>query len=579
MSEPIKFDRCECSIDRGRFDIRNIPLDCPVVWDLISSGYTTGIFQLETKLGQDWARKVRPRSIRELSDLISILRPGPLESNMSQDYVDVKFGRKPVEYLHPVLKPILEPTYSALLYQEQSLKIAVEIAGFSLIQADSLRKSLGKKDSVLMAKARTEFVEGAVKKGLVTKAVAEEIFGWIEKGQRYLFNLSHSISYATLGYQTAWIKAHLPHEFYASYLTYAKFKGDEKEEIYKLVQDARLFGIETIPPDIRLGNPEFRLVDGRIAYGLANVRGVGDGAINRILEAGQITTWPKFLDAVPGLHRNVGEALIKSGACDCYGLSRSRMIAELQVILGTSVRDEQGERVDVKGLTDREKDWFFTNFHKFGSTVSTLQGMMNIQNIVPVSRLTKKQVIETILELSEGAKRDDICKMKRAELNCMLKELGYDPGEQMRISPSRRSAILDKIKQLDMVFEDTPRIKAEAEKYFLGIALSCSPVDGVGSDQATHTCVDVARALSGEECKVCAIIDMVKHTKTKKGKNPGSPMCFVTLSDSTYSLDHAVVFPDAYQKNKDLCTEDLIVLVTGTKRDGSFIVSDMKKLI
>ncbi|KKM84661.1 hypothetical protein LCGC14_1296980, partial [marine sediment metagenome] len=221
----IQFTKCKCCVVPGKFDIENIPLDCEATWKLISGGYTIGVFQVEKKLGQDWARKVKPNNIEEQASLVSLLRPGPLESLMSQHYVDVKSGKKELEYLHESLIPILDTTYGCLVYQEQALRIAVDIAGFSPENADNLRKAIAKKLPKLMAELKEKFIAGANKRGLVDSETAEEIFSWIEKCQRYSFNKAHAVSYAMVGYQTAWMKCHFPHEFFTSWLTYSHYKS------------------------------------------------------------------------------------------------------------------------------------------------------------------------------------------------------------------------------------------------------------------------------------------------------------------------------------------------------------------
>ena len=157
----IKFTNCKCKVEKGKFSIGDIDLDCPAVWQLISSGRTVGVFQLEKNLGQDWSKRVRPNSLEELAVLTALLRPGPLEAGMTQDYVDIKFGRKKHSYLHQALKPILESTYGCLVYQEQAIRIATDIAGFSPESADELRKAIGKKKPELMAKVKSKFVKSA----------------------------------------------------------------------------------------------------------------------------------------------------------------------------------------------------------------------------------------------------------------------------------------------------------------------------------------------------------------------------------------------------------------------------------
>lgn len=593
MGKLVKWTGCNCQAKRGHFSIDDIPLDCPATWRLIGSGCTVGIFQLEKKLGQEWSRKAKPESVDDLAALLSILRPGPLESGMAQDYVDTKFMKKKAAYLHPGLKAILERTFGALIYQEQSLRIAAALAGFSLLEADSLRKGLGKKDPKVIAELGEVFVKKAVTAGTLTKPQAEEIFSWIEKGQRYLFNKSHAVGYGMTAYQTAWLKCHFPVEFFAAYLTFSGYKGDSKEEVYKLVQDARLFGIAILPPEIRRRNAHFAIVDGGIAFGLSNIRSVGGTAIGKIASvAGKaLDTWPQFLGMVPDLHRNVAEALVRSGACDCYEMPRRQMLAELEALFGTTTRDEAGNKVEVKGLTKKELEYFLAHREELGGTIPALLYMSErppADGPKPMSKMTKPEVVAAIQAMKEYPSAVDwevennaLMATKRKDLDAILKGLGYDPKAANRgcANDERRALLADRAYALETGFPDTNTAKANAEKFYLGIALSCSPADDADSSQATATCLDVARAPNGPTLSVVAIIDLVRHTKTKKGKAPGSPMCFLTLSDSTYSIDHAVVFPSAYEDLKHLCKEDSIVLVSGYKRDGSFLVQDMKKLL
>jgi len=587
-NKPIKFSKCSCRVIPGSFNVNDIPLDCEATWSLISSGYTVGVFQLEKQLGQDWARKVRPNNIQELSALTALLRPGCLESGMTQEYVDVKSGKTQVSYLHPILKPILESTHGCLVYQEQAIRMAVEIANFSLEEADNLRKAMGKKLPELMAQLKQKFIDGCKKAGTVSYQIAEEIFGWIEKSQRYSFNLSHARSYGELAYQTAWLKAHFPLEFFVSYLTHSSYKSDPKEEIYKLVQDARLFGIKIFAPDIRKQNVHFEIVnepeDG-IAFGLGHIKGVGQSAIQKIngfgLNEKSLDTWPKFLSSVPSLHRNVGVALIKSGACDCYGRDRSSMVRELEVILGTSVRDENGTKIDVKGLTGKERDFFFNKLDAGLEAKSILDIMGTDPDTLPppLKTLKKPELLRLVDQHVEGG--IDTSKMKKADIIQLLENSGY--AEDVEYSPcqnaARRKIMLEKSALLDEEIHDTNFANAAAEKYFLGIALSCSAADDADDSLATHTCLEVAKAGNSAKVITCAVIESVRHTKTKRGKKPGSPMCFLNISDSTYAIDPAVVFPDVYQTVRSVCKDDTICLVYGEKRNGSLIVSDIQKLM
>jgi|GEM_PF-606717 len=614
----IEFTNCKCKVEKGKFSINDIPLDCPAVWQLVAGGHTVGVFQLEKKLGQDWAKRVRPSNIEELAALISLLRPGPLEAGLSQDYVDVKFGRKKTSYLHPSLQQILAPTYGQMVYQEQALKIATDLAGFSPEAADELRKAIGKKKPELMAKLKDKFVQGAQAHGGIARGVAEEIFGWIEKCQRYSFNLSHAVSYALIAYQTAWVKCHFPHEFFTSYLTYSQYKGDPKEEIYKLVQDARLFGVDILPPDIRRGNIHFQMTEEPqkgVAFGLAHVRGVGASAIEKIVSAasttpgaGSLKTWASFLAAVPDFHRNVGVALIKSGACDCYGMDRSEMVRELEVILGTTVHDATGKKVEVKGLTNKEKVYFFEQLQQGAMTTQEILVQMAQppgEKTKMMSQMVKKELVAAAVGYLDqaGSAFDGIVdgdskfvytspEEKQAWLSSLgdrtkkqIEELMIQNGYQdVVVKPpcnndARRKIVAAKAAMLETPLDDSNTANAAAEKHFLGIALSCSPADDADDSLATHTCLEIAKAPNNEDIAVCAIIDGVKHTKTKRGSNPGQSMCFLTISDSTYSIDHAVVFPDAFERLKAFCKDDLICLIYGQKKNGSFIIRDIQKLM
>jgi DNA polymerase III alpha subunit len=194
-----------------------------------------------------------------------------------------------------------------------------------------------------------------------------------------------------------------------------------------------------------------------------------------------------------------------------------------------------------------------------------------------ISRMSKLEIIAAIIKINPET---ETSKLSRKALEVVLRdELGYKPTRPAINGGTRRAAIEKKVQELQTEREDTARIRAEAEKHYLGIALSCSPADDAETDRATATCLDVAKSPNGAELTVLGIIDLVKHTKTKRGKNPGSPMCFLTISDSTYSLDHAVVFPKQYEELKTRCKEGLIVLATGQKNEGSFIIDKIRVLI
>jgi len=577
----IKFKNCDCTVIPGRFHINNIPMNCPAALKLISSGKTIGIFQLETQLGQDWAKRVKPDSIEELANLTALLRPGGLESGMSQEYIDVKFGKKETLYLHPALKPILESTYGALIFEEQAIRIAVEIGGLTLENGDQLRKAIAKKKPELMSKMKRIFIDGAKQKGLVSEENAIEIFGWIEKAQRYSFNKSHSRAYGELSYQTSWLKCHFPLEFFASYLNYSAYKGDPKEEIYQLVQDARFFGIVVLPPDIKEKNIDFKINKEfkQIRFGLGHIKGVGKTAVDKILTncVSSLNTWKDFLIAIPSLHKDVGIALIKAGACDSYGFSRNNMVLQLETIFGTTTRDENGQKKEIKGLTPRERDYLLNKLSHQTQMKQILLDMINY-NPPKINQIKKTELIKIIEEYFNGAINPT--KMKKQEIIDIIKNEGIFGDDTIpKITEARRTILREKTALLEQDIVDTNTAKAMAEKHFLGIALSCSAADDTNKNGATHTCLELAKSLDINEAVLCCVIENVKHIKTKRGDNPGQPMCFLTLSDSTYAINTAVVFPNVYKNLKGLCKEDFVCMFSGYKKNGSFVIQDIQKLI
>jgi DNA polymerase III alpha subunit len=359
-----------------------------------------------------------------------------------------------------------------------------------------------------------------------------------------------------------------------------------------------------------------------IAFGLAHIRGVGASAIKKIVSAATETpgmdplkvsspclgTWGGFLASVPDFHRNVGIALIKSGACDCYGMERSEMVRELEVILGTSVHDESGKKVEVKGLTGKEKVYFFNQLELGEMTTQEILLQMSQPagcKTKTIKQMTKGELVKATQEYLDQADvafdgiTDGDSKFvytSSEEKVSWLSELGGRTKKKLEklmldngyrdivvkppcASDARRTMMARKAAMTESPLKDTNMANATAEKYFLGIALSCSQADDADQTLATHTCLDIAKATNQDDIVVCVIIDSVKHTKTKRGKNPGKPMCFLTMSDSTYSVDHAVVFPDVFSKLRGLCKDDVICLVYGDKRKGSFIVKNIQKLL
>jgi hypothetical protein len=780
----------------GQYNFKNIPLNDPRVWSLFARGDTLGIFQLEKQLGQDWSKKAKPQSIEELAALVSILRPGPLESGYSESYVKRKHGEEEITYLHPALEHILQDTYGSLIYQEQAMKIAVDLAGFSSVQADNLRKAIGKKKPEEMVKVKKMFLEGAKKKGLINEKEAEEIFGWIEKSVRYCvsgdtiikkctkgkylkdngytvehmfkirndieyakktghlslykkwkllknygkglsldsdgrirpndiidikyigkrqvleiilengakikvtpdhkfpiditkeikacdlkigdyllicgeyevtdfkpmtrfsnksieninrnksyfgqgfpkgeqnpfwtgggfskfekakeilenvcfhcgknsletriethhvdgnrcnnelenliklcsschkkieysngrvkrgekgypyvkvkissikklpeenvydvimnvpshnfvtgdgiitsncFNKAHAVSYALISYLSAYQKVHFPTEFYTSWLTYSDWKPDPKEEIYNLVQNARLNNVTVNPPDVRRKNIDFEIVgDKQIIFGLSHIRGVGSKAIDNIKELSDkdLSTFLGFLKSAKKIRRNVAESLIKSGACDCYGKSRTLMLRHLHVLLGRGEKDTFEIPPEVKPLTPKEYEYV-------------------------MSKIDEKGIQNALYSLIEDGK-------------CVKKRI---------------PTIEAKISYLVNLQADTNRQKSIWEKLYLGLNLTCSAADDVQyTERNVKTCREVYKAENRSKVTMHCVIDAIRMRKTgEKSRNPGLDYCYLSISDNTGALINVVCWPEVYEKIKGDLIEDTVASIVAKK--------------
>ncbi len=316
-------------------DLDRIPLDDPVTFELFCDGRTNGIFQFESGGMKDLLRRAQPSRFSDLVAFNALYRPGALSVGMVEEYIQRKQGRRKVRYVLPETKPLLEETYGVIAFQEQVMRIAVEVAGFSLGEADILRKAMGKKKPEVMAQQRQKFVDGAVSRG-VAAAKAEELWEYIEPFAGYGFNKSHSVAYAMLAYKTAYLKAHHPVAFMAAMLT---SEMASKDNVAKYVQECRDMGIEVSPPDVSESNWAFTVTGDAIRFGLGAVKGVGSSGVDALLEArrqsGRFTSLADFARAVDlkALNSKVFDCLIKSGSFDSFGAHRAALAASLDRIL------------------------------------------------------------------------------------------------------------------------------------------------------------------------------------------------------------------------------------------------------
>ncbi len=337
-----------------RVDIDNIPLDDNDTYKLVSDGRTTGVFQLESSGMKELLRKLRPEVFEDMVALVALYRPGPLGSNMVDEFIQGKHGKVKIKYLLNQLEPILKETYGVILYQEQVMKIAQILANYTLSEADELRKAIGKKKPEVMEKHRIRFIEGATKNGVRGKT-AEKLFFLIEKFGGYGFNKSHSAAYAMIAYQTAYLKAHFPVEFMAALLT---LDMGNQDKTIKNIGECRGMGIEILPPDINESQADFSVVEGKIRFGLAAVKNVGMKAVESIIEErskhGPFDDLLAFCKRVEGskVNRRVLEGLIQCGAFDSTGAYRSRLFAALDDVLKMCGANQDPNQLNMFGQLD-----------------------------------------------------------------------------------------------------------------------------------------------------------------------------------------------------------------------------------
>ena len=312
-------------------EIDNIPVDDELTYKMLSKGQTTGVFQFESAPMKEHLKNLKPTSIKDLSAMNALYRPGPME--FIADFIDRKHGRKPIEYLHPLLEEILSETYGIIVYQEQVIQIANKIAGMSLAEADILRRAMGKKDLDEMARQKTKFVEGAVKNGIPQK-VAEEIFVVIDKFANYGFNKSHAVAYSFVAYQTAYLKANYTAEFLAANLT-NEFGNPDKVTI--LLDDCRKLKIHVMVPDVNRPSVKFTVEKGKIVFGMSAIKNVGVNAVKEIENAREklgrdFTSIYDFTTNIDTrtVNKRALEGLVLAGAFESISSNRARNFAAIE---------------------------------------------------------------------------------------------------------------------------------------------------------------------------------------------------------------------------------------------------------
>ncbi len=356
------------------FDIGEIAMDDNLVYEMISNGDTTGVFQLESSGFRDILKKLKPSNIEDIVAAVALYRPGPLEGGMVDDFIERKHGRQKISYLHPALETVLSDTYGVIVYQEQVMQIAQVIAGYSLGAADLLRRAMGKKKVEVMEEQKVLFVKGALENETLTidEKTAEALFDLMAFFAGYGFNRSHSAAYGWITYQTAFLKRHYPHEFMAGLMSCDQ---DNTDNIVKFIGEARALNLEVARPDVLESQQDFTVVTAVdsdkkvIRFGLGAVKGVGAGAVEQILlareEGGDFESMFDFCERVDSqkVNRRVIEALVKAGAYDGIPkggepIDRARSFAAIEIAMergAQSQRDRRSGQTSLFGMLEPVK--------------------------------------------------------------------------------------------------------------------------------------------------------------------------------------------------------------------------------
>ena len=495
-------------------DIDNVPLDDARTYQLFSEGQTFGIFQFESSGMRELLRRARPERLDDLIALNALYRPGPLKSGMVDDYIKRKQGKTEVKYDLPQLEPILSDTYGVIAYQEQVMRIAQTLAGFTLGQADVLRKAMGKKDPKVMAKQRDDFMAGAKKQGINEKK-AGKIFELMEYFAGYGFNKSHSTAYALLAYQTAYLKANYPWHFAAALLT-IESQNTDKLAVY--LGECRDRAIPVLAPDINQSQLNFSVEHGKgVRFGLTAIKGLGDGAVNAVMAVrsdmgGAITSLSALCEAVDlrVVNKRVFEALVKAGACDSLVPGANARETRARLFAAIDAACEHGAR------TQRDNDLGQTQL--FGGDEDGTGGAASstLPDAPPWTEIEQLQHEKDALGLYFSGHPVD----RYAEA---LRDYGAKITSEL------------------VVKRDPADAEADA-----AAGVNAGP-NGNGRSGKT-----------AEDISIGGIISGVRALKTRKGDR----MCVLTVDDAHGSLE-VVVFPEAFQQSGHLAEEGKMVLVKG----------------
>ncbi len=502
-------------------DISQIDLGDVETYKMLKTAETTAVFQLESRGMKDLIKRLQPDDIEDMTALVALFRPGPLQSGMVDDFINRKHGRAQVaypdaKYQHEKLKPILEPTYGVIVYQEQVMQIAQELAGYTLGGADLLRRAMGKKKPEEMAKQREVFESGAKDQG-VDPELAIKIFDLVEKFAGYGFNKSHSAAYAVVSYQTAWLKTHYPAEFMAATMS---SDMDKTDKVVTFVEECRSMKLSLLPPDVNSGEYQFTVdKDENIIYGLGAIKGLGEGPVESILEArktGPFTDLFDFCSRVDPrkVNKRALEALIRSGAFDTIG---PKVFVPQPAIRKTS--------------SSRKR---------------------NSQNITPKPDVLDLDQTRAMLmvALPEAVKTAE---QNQANENAGMGDLFGD------VLPGSTSGDEKIYQEFHRVRRWSMKERLNGENETLGLYLTGHPIDEYGEEVKYLVSSRIADLTADKKSrKIAGLVVAMRVMKTKRGDTMG----FITLDDRSGRIEIAI-FADTYTQYRDKLIKDALLIVEG----------------
>ncbi|NOX75996.1 MAG: DNA polymerase III subunit alpha [Gammaproteobacteria bacterium] len=502
-------DNIEGQLGReARPDIETIPLDDAPTYTLLKACRTTAVFQLESRGMKDLIKRLQPDAFEEIVALVALFRPGPLGSGMVDDFINVKHKKKAAQYPHPDIKSILEPTYGVILYQEQVMQIAQVLAGYTLGGADMLRRAMGKKKPEEMAKQRELFTKGALERGVAEKT-ATYIFDLMEKFAGYGFNKSHSAAYALVSYQTAWLKAHYPAAFMAAVMS---ADMDNTDKVVTLIEECRHMKLDVVSPDVNACVYKFTVKnDSTVFYGLGAIKGVGEGAIEGIINSREadgpfrdLFDFCQRIDLKKANKRTL-DALIRAGAMDA---------------LGPTVSPE--EKQDAHGAPE-------------GRT----PGMAH------ADRATLMATLESAVQRAEQHHKNEASGQN--DMFGVAQPMDGEPSEE----PAGQF-----VEARD--WDDETRLGGEKDT--LGLYLTGHPIDRYEHEISQFVSTRIVN-LSPKKNQTITVAGLVVAMRTMNTKR-GERIAFITLDDRTGRLELAV-FSEAYNHYRDLLAKDRLLVVEG----------------